>query len=114
MRSLYTLLAVTLVLATGCATSNVAYKTLAGVQKSVDAAMLVYVTEVKEGWATPSDTSDDVPVEFQSKVEATYDDYNEAYELAVKAARQDFSSAAPEKVLSLLGDLLLLLEDLEQ
>jgi hypothetical protein len=85
-------------LTTGCKTSpqEIAYRTLASIELTVDKSMTAYSDQVVKGAV-------DQPT--QDKVKDIYGRYQTAFSAAVTAAKLNFNSQAPADVASLADSL---------
>lgn len=80
----------------GCASSQSSYKTLAAVGGTVDAAMKTYAGVVVAGGVSQAN---------QEKVRALHGRYQPLFAEAVRAARFDLQSAAPEEIATLAAEI---------
>jgi len=94
-----TLLIPFLLIFSGCANSpgeTTAYKTLGSIGYTVDGAMTAYADAVAAGQVTDSE---------QAKVRALFGRYRTLYGSAVRAARNDLSTLAPDEIAVIAAEL---------
>lgn len=88
----------------GLTPQAVAYKSLASVGYTVDGAMKSYAIACHEGKVT---------AEQQKKIDYIHDmEFNPAYNLAVTAAKQDYTALAPADVSAIASKLVVLIDQL--
>lgn len=107
MKTAIALLAGALLFGAGCTTpqQTVAYKTLATVSYSVDSAMKTFATAHVERLTSPDQ---------DMEVRELHEKYQRVMNAAVRAARYDYSVAAPEDVAAIAAELTALIFSITQ